>query len=127
MPREDSLVKIDSIIYEKIRDKVESDNVNYPSIKNFIEKAVVQLLEIGKYNVEGIPHDARIYTMPLNQLMPQEGGGYTVCSTCGSAFFKPGDAKGKEARNCPTCRIVIKHLKKILDKEGKELKVVDKE
>ena len=46
--KKDALVKVDSILYEKVRKKVEKDKIEFPSIKNFFEKAVKQLLEFDE-------------------------------------------------------------------------------
>jgi len=54
--KNDVLVKIDKEIYEKIRKRVEQDRVNFPSIKNFVEKAVAKIIEADEFIREKIVH-----------------------------------------------------------------------
>lgn len=44
------LVEIEQELYEKVRNYVDLDRVEYPSIKNFVEKAVKDKLRIELIN-----------------------------------------------------------------------------
>ncbi len=109
MSKEDVLVKMNSILYEKIKEKVETEKVEYPSIKNFVEKACIQLLEMGKYNIEGVPQDIRRYTQPLNSLVKSTKT-HIFCSLCNKVFFANKSDKSEVRTICPNCRMAMLNL-----------------
>lgn len=55
--KKDVLVKINKELYEKIRMRVEKDRVNFPSIKNFVEKAAAKIMEADEFVREKIVHN----------------------------------------------------------------------
>jgi hypothetical protein len=55
--KKDVLVKVSKDIYEKIRKKVDEDRIEFPSIKNFVEKSVKQLLDFDKQIKDSIKEE----------------------------------------------------------------------
>lgn len=111
---ETSLVKIDSELYEKVKKKVKGNPILYPSIKNFVETAVMQLMEHGKMNITD-PMMGELFNfddlLGKNPKIIKNTKNFTLCLSCGRPFLKEKSDKSEESRICPNCKKIIKHFK----------------
>lgn len=111
MTKEDAVIKMDVDIYEKIKDIVEANQVEYPSIKNFIEKAVLEKINFHTYNIEGISHGKSIVALPLNNLINSTKN-FTQCLLCEKMFLKNKNDKSEGSRLCQNCKNTINYFKR---------------
>ena len=108
-----SLAKIDSRIYREAVEIAKANRVEFPSAKNFIEKAIGSYIHSIKYNIENESDmiDTRLITDKTKfKSMPEKG--FTNCMVC-SKIFLNDKAKNEEGKKvCPKCAEVIKALNK---------------
>ena len=111
--RKTSLAKIDSRIYREAVEIAKANRVEFPSAKNFIEKAIGSYIHSIKYNIENEADmiDTRLITDRTKfKSMPEKG--FTNCMVC-SKIFLNDKAKNEEGKKvCPKCAEVIKALNK---------------
>ena len=106
-----SLAKIDSNLYNEVVEIVESEHIDYPSIKNFIEVAVRNQLNLIRYDIEN--RDAII--SPNGKLKSGGKKEYTGCIACEKFFLNEKEKNKQGKRLCPKCIQMIKKLNKLVD------------
>lgn len=101
---ETSLVKINSELYDRVKKKVKSNSIMYPSIKSFIEKATLQKLEgQGSFKVFDDLFSGKIK-------LTKNSKNFTLCLACGKAFLKEKKDKDKKSKICPNCQKLINYF-----------------
>src|SRR3989338_7876595 len=110
MPKEEKysepvLVKMNQELYEQVRQKVKENSIEYPSIKHFVEIAVMHTLGFKKYDIEGVNQEF-IEKEPLKNLVKN----YASCSFCTKFFLKNKEDKGDFAKVCSSCKLAIINL-----------------
>ena len=94
-----SLIKINSDLYNKVKEKVNANSIEYPSIKHFVENAITLALGFKKYDIEGIPQDISSYNkIPLKDIMYHSNKNLTVCVLCLRFFLADIDIVGSSRR-----------------------------
>ena len=105
-----SLVKINSNLYNEVAEIVESEHIDYPSIKNFIEIAVRNHVNRIKFDIQN--RDELL--TPKGNLKDNKNE-FTHCVACGKMFLNE-KARNKEGKRvCPKCAEIIKNLNKLVD------------
>jgi formylmethanofuran dehydrogenase subunit E len=108
-----SLAKIDSRLYRQAVEIAKANRVEFPSAKNFIEKAIWSYIHSINYNIE---NESAIIDTPVltdrtkYKLEPTKK--FTNCMVCSKIFLndKKKTEQGKQV--CPKCAEVIKELNK---------------
>lgn len=104
--KENSLIKIDSGLYEEVIALSNADPINYPSIKNFVEKAIRDYIGSIKYNIE----NKQELITPEGILKSEGKNVYVQCLVCDKLFLNDR-IKNKQGKNiCPKCAMVVKVL-----------------
>ena len=106
-----SLVKINSELYNEVVEIVESEHIDYPSIKNFIEVAVRNQVNRIKYDIEN--RDELI--SPNGNLKKGGKNEFTTCLACQKFFLNEKEKNKEGKRICPKCTKIIKNLNKLVD------------
>ena len=112
-----AILKIDSLLYEQIKEFVKVNKLQYPSIKNFVEQSVMHSLGFKKYNLGGanmVFDDGKT----LKEIVGVPTGKYAICAICSNAFFKE---KTDESGVCLKCSSAIGKVVSSI-KEKKERK-----
>jgi len=96
-----SLVKINKDLYKEAAEIAKADKITYPSIKNFIEIAVRNQINLIKYNIENreqiVSEDGRLI---------RKNKDFIECFMCGDMFLP-----GKEGNKlCFKCNKIISRL-----------------
>jgi len=106
-----SLVKINSELYKEIFDIIQSNQIDYPSIKNFVEVAVRNQINLIKYDIENrdalITHEGKFKSRTKSE--------FTSCLACGNLYMNEKDKSKKGKRLCPKCNKIIKNLSRLVD------------
>lgn len=105
-----SLVKIDSELYKEAVDISNANQIDFPSVKNFIEIAVRRYINSIRYNIENkqpISKEGRI-------IIPSKE--FTKCIVCERVFLADKSEKGEKKRICPRCKDVILHFAEKLER-----------
>ncbi len=132
--KKDSLVKIGTEIHNEVKDLVK-ESVEFPSVKNFVERAVrIQLSNI-MFDIPGNTRHLFIEKYPENQInkimfdLPQgmkkilrknkaetfkSDKHFTNCLVCDKVFLAKINEK-EGSRICPRCKEVIKYFSDKLD------------
>jgi len=127
-----NLVKLDSKLYNQIREYVKLNKLEYPSIKNFVENAVTRALGFKQYDIEGIDSQ-KLAKTPLSEVVGKSSSRYVPCALCNKLFISP---KGSNIRVCQECSseimqvvdtIVQKRENKRKEREVKDKLESDKE
>ena len=113
-----TLVKIDSHLYDTIKAYVEQNNLEYPSIKYFIEKAVMGFVGFKKYDIGGIDYKY-IDEAPLKRVVGTPNKKFFMCIACDHAFLKDKNDNGESSKICPRCKGAILHFAEKLKGEEK--------
>lgn len=102
----DALIKINGQLYEIVKEFLKTRNLEYPSIKNFVENAVMRAVGFKKYDIDGVDADNRLKET-MEDVIGNASGGYAPCMICNKVFFKK--EIGAE-RICEKCGAIITHL-----------------
>lgn len=99
-----SLIKIDAMLYKQMREFINLNKLQYPSVKNFAEQAIMRSLGFKRYDIEGVDPEKSAHK-PLVNVVGKLEGHYVVCNICSKTFFikQPSDS-----RVCPSCTAAIK-------------------
>jgi tetrahydromethanopterin S-methyltransferase subunit F len=109
--QEVSLVKMNSELYREAAELVEANQIDYPSIKNFVEVAVRNQINLIKYDIEN--REALI--SPNGKLKAGHKREFTNCLACGSVFLNEKEKSKKGKKLCLRCTKIIKNLNKFVD------------
>jgi hypothetical protein len=106
-----SLVKINSELYKEAAEMVEVNQIDYPSIKNFIEVAVRNQINLIKYDIDNryevITHNGKLKAGRKKE--------FTSCLLCSRLFINEKEKSKNGKRICPKCKEWIKKLNKLVD------------
>lgn len=105
-----SLVKINSNLYNEVVEIVESEHIDYPSIKNFIEVAVRNQVNLIKYDIE----NREALLSPKGDLKKGKNE-FTTCLACNKLFLNEKEKNKAGRKVCPKCVNIINNLKKLVD------------
>lgn len=115
-----ALVKINKEVHEVVRAIVEQNGIEFPSIKHFIEKAIMNAAGFRRYNIGGID-DKYLEEKPLKKLVGESTKNFVICIVCNRAFLKDKKDNNENARICPNCKNIIHHFaNKLKNKETKK-------
>jgi len=106
---ETALVKINSQLYQQMREYVKLHKLEHPSIKNFVEHAIMRSLGFKKYNVDGVDYD-KIANRPLSEVVGEKSDNLVLCVICNRVFFKDRANLGVTKRICPNCKAALLHF-----------------
>ncbi len=115
-----ALVKINRELHDVVKAIVEQNSIEFPSIKHFIEKAIMSAAGFRRYNIGGID-DTYIEEKPLKKLVGESTKNFVICIVCNRAFLKNKEDNSENARICPNCKSIILHFANKL-KKNKEIK-----
>jgi hypothetical protein len=104
-----TLVKIDSELYEIVKSFVEVNKFEYPSIKNFVEQAVIKSLGFKKYDIEGVD-DELAHLKPLKKVVGNFQKGFSLCVVCSRPFLRNAKETNEASKICPNCKQTIAHF-----------------
>ena len=113
---QDKLIKIDESIYNLMKGYVEKNKLEYPSMKHFVEKAIVKALGFKQYNIGGVRQDYDEDT-PLKRIVGESQKEFTLCIICNRPFLKNTKSNNESSRICPNCKDTIVHFAPKLKKE----------
>jgi len=105
-----SLAKINSNLYNEVAEIVEVNNIDYPSIKNFIEVAIRNQLNLIRYDIQ---NREEILTRDGN--LKHTKNEFTHCLACNKMFLNEKTKNKEGKRICPKCTQLIKNLNKLVD------------
>ena len=106
-----SLVKINADLYGEASELVEANQIDYPSIKNFVEVAVRNQINLIKYDIE----NRNEIIAPNGKLKGGVKREFTQCLACTRFFLNEKEKKKKGKNICPKCVKIIKNLSKLID------------
>lgn len=106
-----SLVKINSELYGEASELVQANQIDYPSIKNFVEVAVRNQINLIKYDIE----NRHAIVDPSGKLKAGTKREFTSCIACQKLFLNEKDKNKKGKKICPKCTQIIKNLNKLVD------------
>lgn len=102
--KEVSLVKIDSKIYDDVSEIVKANPIDFPTIKNFIEIAVRNHLDLIKYNI-GNREDI---ISPKGEIIPSSSTKkFSKCNLCSRIYFGVKKNSQDKMPLCPNCKKII--------------------
>ena len=105
-----SLVKINSELYNEVVEIVESEHIDYPSIKNFIEVAVRNQVNLIKFDIEN-----RNEVVSPNGNLKNNKNEFTSCLACNKLFLNEKEKNKAGRKVCPKCTQMIKNLNRLVD------------
>lgn len=105
----DKLVKVDPLIFEAMKGYVSENKLIYPSMKYFVERAIIKFMGFKTFNIEGTEKTYDIRA-PLREVVGVFQKGFTTCLVCERPFL--GNIKGTDdsAKICPNCKNLITHF-----------------
>lgn len=106
-----SLVKINSELYDEVVELVQANQIDYPSIKNFIEVAVRNQVNLIKYDIEN-RHEV---IEPNGKLKAGSKREFTTCIACNNLFLNEKEKNKRGKKVCSKCTKIIKNLSKLVD------------
>lgn len=110
-----TLVKIDKDLYDALKILVEENHLEYPTIKNFIERAIMAQAGYKKYDIQGI-NDPLMESKPLKKVVGIPKSNFSQCLVCNRFFLRDKDETGEKSRICPNCKETITHFSDIINK-----------
>lgn len=117
-----ALVKIDSILYKQMKEFVNLNKLQYPSVKNFAEQAIMRSLGFKRYDIEGVDYE-KSADKPLVNVVGEPEGHYVICHICGKTFFI---RNSDDSRVCSSCTAAIKQVVKSIKEEKIKKRKFDK-
>ena len=105
-----SLVKIDSELYKEAVNISNANQIDFPSVKNFIEISVRKYIDYIRYNIE----NKQPILKQGKMIIPSKE--FTTCIVCDRVFLADKSEKGERKRICPRCKDVILHFAEKLEK-----------
>lgn len=105
------LVKINAELYKLAKNAAKTNSLEYPSMKNFVEKAVKRLVGFKKFDIEGIDDETNA-NKPLYDVVGESSGNYVMCALCDKVFFKEDATKGSNVRFCEDCSSALMQVVK---------------
>lgn len=106
-----SLVKINSELYNEASELVQANQIDYPSIKNFVEVAVRNQINLIKYDIE----NRQEIIAPNGKLKAGTKREFTTCIACSNLFLNEKEKNKHGKKVCPKCTKIIKNLSKLVD------------
>ena len=105
----DKLVKIDEVVYNAMKEYVAKNKLEYPSMKYFVEKAIVYAMGFKKYDIEGTS-DTYDEKAPLKSVVGDFNRSLAMCFVCNRSFLRDPKDNSEISRVCPNCKNTISHF-----------------